>query len=705
MREPFPDAKSILECPVCLDEYDITKQDLMPVLLLCGHTFHLHCISKVSLIGNQIPCPYCKSQTPGPVKSLKWNFALIELLTSLAPQKKKTPCERCHSSEALLFCRNCPADLCETCDNEAHSLKILQNHIRAPIFTKNKVISSITCRLHDEPLKLFCNKCQISICQLCREFGEHRGHETLLQTAVEANRELRGLLEKSEGYSSRLEETVRELEEEDLKLQTKDFNKQLKDDISALVDALEQRRVTLSAAIQNDLTRKRAQLRSQIVDVQKKINQLQETRTQAQTALESYKEDCGIIDSLKEVTDSVGSIWTRALVHESVPILFPKEALLSHISKIGLVGGPPPPTLSLTAVSETAIAINWSPAPSEGELGKSSEPEYDILVAVSSNGLLGTPSTRYSGPATSLHLRDLEPSTLYAFSVRERSSRGSTDWSSPLSIKTIGPAPLSMNNKNRTSSTQKSTAHQHPKPSGKIEYKTAGTFEFVVPDGVMEISCLAIGGGGSGSCFTDVKGNSGLPSRVGDFLVAYGGESNGNKGGLGGAGNYKNGGRGGNGGYSARGYSHGGGGAAGGNDGQDALSPSNGFGGSTDLHYAGAGGNGRFNHQFSDKMSQSGPGSERTDKKGSYGMPGDLYGGGGGGCHSGGGGGGGYSVIWKHPVVPASKISVVVGDGGSPVLGSLKSHGGAGGRGFVLVVWGSEQLPVDSPCPPDYKSI
>ena len=157
-----------------------------------------------------------------------------------------------------------------------------------------------------------------------------------------------------------------------------------------------------------------------------------------------------------------------------------------------------------------------------------------------------------------------------------------------------GWGPYSLTDTCRTTET--------PKP-GKVLLKV-GTHEWRVPDGVDRISAIVIGGGGGGGSFTDSTiAESGGDSRLGDMCVAGGGKAGegGSEwrvyaGGAGGQGNHRNGGAGGEGRVSTGDDNdhHGGGGACGGQPGVSAPYKSGlAAGGSTDLPYAGHGGNGQ----------------------------------------------------------------------------------------------------------------
>ena len=47
----------IIECPICMDEIDITKNS---VITDCGHMFHCSCLMQ-NAVYNGFVCPYCRT--------------------------------------------------------------------------------------------------------------------------------------------------------------------------------------------------------------------------------------------------------------------------------------------------------------------------------------------------------------------------------------------------------------------------------------------------------------------------------------------------------------------------------------------------------------------------------------------------------------------------------------------------------------------
>lgn len=227
-------------------------------------------------------------------------------------------------------------------------------------------------------------------------------------------------------------------------------------------------------------------------------------------------------------------------------------------------------------------------------------------------------------------------------------------------------------------------------------YDKPGTFKYVVPDGVFNVSVLCVGAGGG-----YIAGES---SSFGNIVVATGGGAGdgasggfatAGAGGVGGSAGNWNGAKGGGGGNRAPG-----GGAAGGSS--DDFKIAGGGGGGVSLYgfnisgiggslggsngiNGGGGGGGYQNSYGAGGFGGSGGGmSNKIGTDGSditswhYSSPGGKYGGGQGGSYRGSHGAGG-GTAWSNniSVVPGQEIIVIVG-----------SPGGAAGRGAVRIISG-----------------
>ena len=83
----------VLECQICLENYDANHADHLPKLLPCGHTFCASCIDKLLVNIREtkhattiMKCPNCLKTKPTPscAAHLINNYTIISLLESLA---------------------------------------------------------------------------------------------------------------------------------------------------------------------------------------------------------------------------------------------------------------------------------------------------------------------------------------------------------------------------------------------------------------------------------------------------------------------------------------------------------------------------------------------------------------------------------------------------------------------------------------------
>jgi len=147
--------------------------------MMCGHTFHFACLNSINKsLPNQIKCPQCDHITE--VNALKPNNTMIELIQifkkSETKEIEKVLCE-CGKNTVTKHCSECRIDTCDECDIVGHKIKHFQNHNRVPIQDKD---NEKKCLEHNSSMKVYCCECKIAICRDCRDYGKHKGHETIL---------------------------------------------------------------------------------------------------------------------------------------------------------------------------------------------------------------------------------------------------------------------------------------------------------------------------------------------------------------------------------------------------------------------------------------------------------------------------------------------------------------------------------------------
>ena len=133
----------------------------VPRLLACGHSICHECLTKLSIRGQILLCPFDREPTrvhDSGIWGLKKNFALLELLERLQLDKKenqglaeldldKIRCDENEKHLASIYCTVCSTNLCEECAKETHSTKTLSRHKRVPLCEKPKgnILKCLIC--------------------------------------------------------------------------------------------------------------------------------------------------------------------------------------------------------------------------------------------------------------------------------------------------------------------------------------------------------------------------------------------------------------------------------------------------------------------------------------------------------------------------------------------------------------------------------
>eukprot|EP01121_Diplochlamys_sp_Union-15-3_P016760 TRINITY_DN5764_c0_g1_i1.p1 TRINITY_DN5764_c0_g1~~TRINITY_DN5764_c0_g1_i1.p1 ORF type:complete len:316 (+),score=30.37 TRINITY_DN5764_c0_g1_i1:77-1024(+) len=155
-------------CAICYDSF--TKEgDKIPLLLLCGHSYCLSCMSILLLFSEKkkiIKCPLCQQASRivslDPLVCFKKNYALMESME---------------------------------------------------FFTSTSKPVGHLCKKHNMPLELLCLDDVMPICFHCKAIGEHENHQCqLLNTALEESKsDLKRLTELSIPFKGELSTQLQSL--------------------------------------------------------------------------------------------------------------------------------------------------------------------------------------------------------------------------------------------------------------------------------------------------------------------------------------------------------------------------------------------------------------------------------------------------------------------------------------------------------------
>ena len=196
MATPSPSSSEVLHkleeqltCPICLEQYT------NPKFLPCFHSFCSKCLGIVPLELQQgsytLPCPTCRSPCQLPQQGVQAlpssftinNFTEVYNLMKKVSGNRHASCDRCNSSDADRYCKQCAKFLCQPCllvhnefltDHETLGLDEVVN--TAYQLPQAKPEATSNCADHDKPLEIFCETCEELVCHLCT-VKKHRDHD------------------------------------------------------------------------------------------------------------------------------------------------------------------------------------------------------------------------------------------------------------------------------------------------------------------------------------------------------------------------------------------------------------------------------------------------------------------------------------------------------------------------------------------------
>ena len=251
-----------LECSVCLDT--LTDAKLLP----CFHSFCKKCLERLVVQdhdGHTLCCPTCRRTTllpPTGVSGLQTDFhaeGLFEIRDMLSKTKEpqKIHCEKCDTSIATAFCRDCGQFVCNKCTEMHQIWKEFKTHKIASfgdiqreaadfVPSKKKVIY---CPKHSESiLKIYCETCGELICSDCT-IRLHRGHnyDLVTDTFQRHKGEIVSSLQPVKQHLATVNEAIQALDtrKTDIEEQRTTIEADIHKQINHLLQALEQRRTEL----------------------------------------------------------------------------------------------------------------------------------------------------------------------------------------------------------------------------------------------------------------------------------------------------------------------------------------------------------------------------------------------------------------------------------------------------------------------------
>ena len=197
-----------ITCAICHEHYTDPK------VLPCCHYYCKQCIDHLLALRTSIdkpfPCPECCKDTTLPedcVDNLPTAFfinRMKELHSKLElahDDKVETKCEMCLEGKAKAFCRECNKFICVECikahkqlmklfpGHKIYKLEELGEKEAKGILIKEP--SHETCKVHKQPMNMYCYNCNTMICRDCT-ITDHLSHkyEFVLEAAPKMKEEL-----------------------------------------------------------------------------------------------------------------------------------------------------------------------------------------------------------------------------------------------------------------------------------------------------------------------------------------------------------------------------------------------------------------------------------------------------------------------------------------------------------------------------------
>ena len=262
-----------LECSICLDT--LTDAKLLP----CFHSFCKKCLERLVVQdrdGHTLCCPTCRRTTllpPTGVSGLQTDFhaeGLFEIRDMLSKTKdpQKIQCEKCNTSIATGFCRDCGQFVCNKCAEIHQIWKELKSHKIASFGDIQREAADLVpskkkvtyCPKHSENiLKIYCETCGELICNDCT-IRLHQGHnyDLITDTFQRHKGEIVSSLQPVIQHLATVNEAIQSMDtrKKDIDEQRVTIEADIHKQINRLLQALEQRRTELVGQL-NQLTQQK----------------------------------------------------------------------------------------------------------------------------------------------------------------------------------------------------------------------------------------------------------------------------------------------------------------------------------------------------------------------------------------------------------------------------------------------------------------
>ena len=307
-------SNSISECGLCRSRFK-QKGSLVPHQLICGHSYcHKDISELIKKEGDTFSCPGCSR-----LQNLQYftnrfpprNESILQYLkrgSTIAGSSFS--CSNCEQKAATSYCAQCDAEICDSCDQSIHAMKILSNHVRGPVDSKPTKYTS--CEAHKEPLKWLCSWA-VPVCSQCSSNGLHDEHERrLIEDVIEAEQQsikrklsiqeeqLKALSQYSENLSSEEKELSQVEEQAILEVRAR---------IKAVTEALFSKEKELIQRVQHSVSERQKAIIDRLLAI---AANLAATRTASHEAtLALTIRDAQLLDKLRDAHNHLDEVIER----------------------------------------------------------------------------------------------------------------------------------------------------------------------------------------------------------------------------------------------------------------------------------------------------------------------------------------------------------------------------------------------------------
>ena len=277
-------------CVSCGDKVDVLG------CLPCLHSVSV-CKKKECLrylLDRKGSCLKCKETFAFPAEGFpRYTFAERKAVAKQHEEEGTFCCAEHESPQlAVVFCSDCPGPLCEECHNAHRAVTLLKKHTIKSLehVLKEGIYSSITpflCPTHDEPLKCFCQDCEVLICTVCPVVGPHQSHRVLFVDKEVGEMNKRPLVKCIKAAEKRMEKISYAVRDIDDRLFTlHEEGNRCKEDIAELKDhifeAVTNRCAILVSEVEEAEEKRRRDLEEHKKTLEDQMEQLKHFKTSAE---------------------------------------------------------------------------------------------------------------------------------------------------------------------------------------------------------------------------------------------------------------------------------------------------------------------------------------------------------------------------------------------------------------------------------------